>query len=432
MTRKPRALVFAPAFAPVFFSEALVNSKLALAMLNAGWEVNVFTAATRGGDAYAKDWSEPWFRLRELQYAVSPQATPGRLGRALTIVRNAIAVRHPVSGSLWAEAVARQALALHRERPFDVMLSRSTSCFAHLPAMLLRRELRIPWIANWNDPPGHLFPAPYSYPLSSAERFFKNRYLRAAAQMADVNSFPSRELMDYLRVPLGLERGGRSVVLPHVGLGRYGQSTLSRPGRFRISHAGNLSRERDPSSFLRALAGLVQAHPQVQIEFEIIGQMDDSFAPLITELGLDRVVLRTPGLPFLDCLRRLEESDALLLIEAPCAQGIFFPSKLVDYAEAGRPVLALSPEGGVVENLIRTYRFGEFAPVEQDEAIKSALNRLFAASQTQGPTEYDFAAIRDYTAPSRLVTEISAAAGLAATCITAPDDRTAAASNLKR
>lgn len=428
MTRKPRALIFAPAFAPVFFSEALVNSKLALAMLDAGWEVTVFTAATKGGDAYAKDWSEPWLPLRELQYAVSPQAATGRLGRALTIARNATAVRHPVSGSLWAEVAARQALALHRERPFDVMLSRSTSCYAHLPAMLLRRELSIPWIANWNDPPGHRFPEPYRYPLPPVQRFFKDRYLRAAAQLADVNSFPSHQLRDYLSVPLGLERGGRSVVLPHVGLGRYGRPALSQRGHFRISHAGNLSRERDPSHFLRALAWLVHAHPLVQIEFEIIGQMDDSFAPLITELELDTIVLRTPGLPFLDCLRRMEEADALLLIEAPCAQGIFFPSKLVDYAEVGRPVLALSPAGGVVENLIRTYRFGEFAPVEQDEAIKSALNRLFVASQASESPEYDFAAIRDYTAPSRLVTEISAAAGFSASGATTPDDRHVAAS----
>lgn len=428
MTRKPRALIFAPAFAPVFFSEALVNSKLALAMLDAGWDLTIFTVATTGGDAYANDWSEPWHRLRALQFSVSSPAPTGRLGRALTIARNVMAVRHPVSGSLWAETVARQALALHRERPFDIMLSRSTSCCAHLPALLLRRELNIPWIANWNDPPGHRFPAPYSYPLSPVHRFFKDRYLRAAAQMADVNSFPSRQLMDYLAAPLGLKRGGRSVVLPHVGLGRYGRAAVLQPGRFRISHAGNLSRERDPSHFLRALAWLVKAHPLVQIEFEIIGQMDESFAPLISELGLDTVVMRTPGLPFLDCLHRLEEADALLLIEAPCDQGIFFPSKLVDYAEVGRPVLALSPAGGVVEDLIRTYRLGEFAPVGQDDAIRSALDSLFTACQTTEPTKYHFAAIRDYIAPQRLVAELAAVAGFAVGADAARQERDLAAS----
>jgi hypothetical protein len=63
-------------------------------------------------------------------------------------------------------------------------------------------------------------------------------------------------------------------------------------------------------------------------------------------------------------LHRLEEADALLLIEAPCENVMFFPSKIVDYFEVGRPVLALSRKGGVVEALFWTCSFGEFAPVE--------------------------------------------------------------------
>lgn len=410
--RKPRVLMFSPAFAPEFFSEAIVSSKLALAFLDAGWEVAVFTTAQGNGAGYVNDWSPPWLPLKEVRCAPSPGRMTGRLRQVPSMLRNVMTVRHPVSGSLWAERVAREAVILHRQQPFDLMLTRSTSCYAHLPAMLVKREVRIPWVANWNDPPGHLFPAPYHYPMPPLQRLFKDRYLRAAAQLADVNSFPSRELLDYLQEPLGLGAAKNAVVIPHVGLGQHGSVAGSLPGRFRIIHAGNLSRERDPSPFLRALAELVRENPQAGIEFEIIGHMDAEFSPLIEQLGLGGVVIRTPGLPFLECLRRMEQADALLLVEAPCARGIFFPSKLIDYVEVGRPVLALSPAGGVVERLVRDYGFGEFASLDDADAIRTGLNRLLVASRRQGACPYEFAGIRDRVAPGRIVADIAGAAGL--------------------
>lgn len=411
--QKPRVLMFSPAFAPEFFSEAIVSSKLALAFLDAGWEVTVFTTTQGNGAGYVNDWSPPWLPLQEVRRAPSPGHVTGRLRRVLLMLRNVMNVRHPVSGSLWAERVAREAVILHRQQPFDLMLTRSTSCYAHLPAMLVKREVRIPWVANWNDPPGHFFPAPYHYPMPPLQRFFKDRYLRAAAQLADVNSFPSPELMDYLREPLGLGVAKNAVVIPHVGLGRHGPAVRSAPDGFRIIHAGNLSRERDPSPFLRALAGLVRENPQAGIEFEIIGHMDPEFSPLIEQLGLGRVVVRTPGLPFLECLQRMERADALLLVEAPCASGIFFPSKLIDYVEVGRPVLALSPAGGVVDGLVGNYGFGEFASLEDADAIRIGLTRLFDASRRQGASQYEFAGIRDRVSPGRIVADIAGAAGLA-------------------
>jgi glycosyltransferase involved in cell wall biosynthesis len=381
--RPPRVLMFAPAFAPSFFSEALVNSKLALAMLDAGWEVVVF-AAPGGGKVYSSGWGEPWSRLEAVRRDPPDHQRSGLAGNAARLL-GAIRTGHPIGSASWADRAARAALELHREQPFDLALSRSTSCIAHLPAMLFRRRLgdAAPvWIANWNDPPSHRFPPPYCYPVPPLQRLLKDRYLRAAATTADVNTFPSEQLRDYLAEPLGLDTADtpmlrRGLIIPHIGMGwRPGSAAApADPSRFRICHAGNLSRERDPTLLFKAFAKVAKRYPEIRCEIEIIGQLDPAFEAVAAEFGLTGVIRKITGMPFLDCLERLAEADLLVLIEAPCERGVFLPSKLIDYVEVGRPLLALSPSVGAVRDLIECHEFGWFAANDSEDEIEAALER---------------------------------------------------------
>ena len=420
--------MFAPAFAPTFFSEALVNSKLALAMLDAGWEVVVFSAP--GGDnVYASGWSEPWTRLRGIRQELppAPQGVAGIAARAAGAIRSG----HPISGALWAERTSRAAAALHASKPFDLVLSRSTSCVAHLPALLFRailREAAPIWIANWNDPPGHRFPPPYDFPSAPLQRVLMDRYLRAAAAAADVNSFPSKALRDYLAEPLGLEAHRvpplrRGVVVPHIGLGwRPRAAPPADPHRFRVSHAGNLSRERDPTMFFTAFAKFAAGHPEVRCEIEIIGGLDPAAEAGVTRLGLCDCIRVVAGLPYLQCLERLAEADLQLLLEAPCERGIFLPSKLTDYIEVGRPILAVSPRLGVVRELIERHGFGVAAANDSEASIEAALERSFEERRKPNlllARQEAIESMRELVRPDRIVADIRRLAEL----VGSPADR---------
>lgn len=381
LNQRPRVLMFAPAFAPHFFSEALVNSKLALAFIDAGCEVVAF-AAPGGGEVYSSNWNEPWSRLRNVRRDASVEQYGGLVAQ---VARLGAAVRsgHPVGSAYWAQRTAQAAVQQHSERPFELVLSRSTSCIAHLPAMLFRRALRSAapiWIANWNDPPSHLFPPPYRYRLAGPKRYFIDRYLQSAAAVADINTFPSEQLRDYLTEPLQLNAADtpelrRGLVIPHIGMGwtpRY-QLATTDPMRFRICHAGNLSTERDPTLLFRALARVAKRRPEIRFEIEIIGRLDPTFETTAVELGLGGAIRKVDGLPFLDCLNRLSQSDLQVLIEAPCQRGVFLPSKLIDYIEVGQPILALSPRIGAVRDLITRHGFGLFAANDSQTDIEAAL-----------------------------------------------------------
>lgn len=240
MKRRPRVLMFAPAFAPNFFSEALVNSKLALAMLEAGWDVIVFSAKATMDSVYTSGWGAPWESLQDIVYQISPSSATRGLKKLIETGSMLAIGLHPVPGAIWAGKAALAALDLNRDRPFDLIMTRSTSCFAHLPGLIVKRHIRSPWIANWNDPPAHLFPDPYRFSLSPWRRFLFERYLRNAAHKADINTFPSARLMTYMSKPLRLNDPRRMAVVPHIGLGFKGHPPHKKRDVFRISHVGNL------------------------------------------------------------------------------------------------------------------------------------------------------------------------------------------------
>lgn len=407
MKHRQRVLMIAPAFAPNFFSEALVNSKLALAMLNAGWDVTVFSAAASQSYVYTAAWDDPWQPLSEIVHQVAPQAASQNLGKIAKLVQALALGHHPLPGAMWAAKTAEAALNLHQNEPFDLMLTRSTSCIAHLPGLIVKRRTGLPWIANWNDPPGHLFPPPYTYPISRSQRFFTERYLREVANKADVNTFPSERLMTYLTGPLHLIDAGRMAVVPHIGLGWKGRPPREGKDTFRICHSGNLSIERDPLDFLRAFAEVITCYPNIKFELSLIGKMPERILPEVQKLGLSDIVTYTLDLSFRECLQHLEDADALLLIEAPVEEGIFFPSKIVDYCEVGRPILTISPKKGVMRDLNEQHQLGYFAEVGDKKSISETLNRLVSDWLENRISYTGLNELRRQTSPSAVVEHIA-------------------------
>jgi glycosyltransferase involved in cell wall biosynthesis len=255
--------------------------------------------------------------------------------------------------------------------------------------------------------------------LSRWHRFFQDRYLRTAARSADVNTFPSAQLRDYLAAPLGLEdenlpAGRRGLVIPHIGIGyRPNRAHPREPNAFRICHAGNLSAERDPTPLFRALQKLAERNPDLILEFEIIGQINSAFETAAAELGIEKMLRIVPGMPYLACLDRLASADLQVLIEAPCDRGVFLPSKLADYNEVGQPILALSPRHGAVRDLIDQHGFGVFAANDSDEQVEAALAQCLEEHRETGashPRKSALAKMAELIAPARVVEQIRLAA----------------------
>jgi glycosyltransferase involved in cell wall biosynthesis len=381
-------LMFAPGFAPYSFSENIINSKLALAFQGHGWEIDVISRVDEG-PLYDTNWHEPWRPLKGSTHTIE-YPLGSRFSRFIDLLRQGIRMRFPVGGLRWAGRALDRAMELHRKHPYQLVLSRAPNDIGHVPALTFSRKTKLPWIANWNDPPAHLWPPPYESAEGLLHKSAARRLLARVFDQASVVTFPSERLRKHILRSIDGADIHRTQVIPHLGLPDYVASERIPDGCFRICHAGNLSRERDPKTFLEGLARFVErtslTHP---FEIRILGTSDHKLVPFAENHGLTNHLKISDGLNYIDTLAVLEQSDVLAVVEAPCEEGIFLPSKVADYAQVGRPLLAVSPQKGTLADLIRETQAGEFAACDQFEAVAYALQKLYT-SWRAGRLEQDY------------------------------------------
>ncbi len=383
--------MFAPGFAPYAFSENIVTSKLALAMLSRGWELDVVSMVDEG-PAYDCRWREPWLPLRpiahEIRYPIGPPVV-----RHVCRAVDSVVLRYPIAGVRWARQALRKAIHLHRTRPYDVVLSRFPSAIAHLPAMHFAAATGVPWVANWNDPPSHLFPQPYHIRQTLSQRWINTTFLRKAFARATINTFPCPRLARHVQRGLGMQGKTEVAIIPHPTLDGYRPPRAEPGDKFRLCHAGNLAAERNPRPFLQAFKRLSSEKSPDRVRFDLIGVENVAWDRLIGDEELSKNVDHVGRMGYLDSLAHQARASVLVLIEAPCREGIFLPSKLTDYVQLGKPVLSLSPREGTINDLLGECGGGIAVDCNSVDDIYRSLATLYDSWQAGRLNEYCSAAL---------------------------------------
>lgn len=398
-----KALLFAPAFAPYMGSESLTASKLVIALRRSGWDVDVISRG--GADLYSNEWEAPWDELKSCTYSLST-FNPGRIGLLKELLLDSVHFNHLLPGIRWAALAEEFGRKMLSSNSYDVILSRSPPDIGHLPAMILAKEFRIPWIANWNDPPVGSWPAPYDAENGSQfTRLLYGRYFRDVYSHASLNTYPSIELASHIQQHFGVGKIDDVMIIPHCSFSM-SNATRVPSNDFVITHAGKLVGARNTCTLLDGFRKFVDVvNPSMnKIKLQIIGHADSEIKNLADSYGLGRYLNITGPMPFLLAMEKLRSSSVNVLLEAPCEKGIFLPGKLVDYAQAGRPILAISPDVGVARRLLDIHGGGIHANVNSPEDIFRALMTLYSDWQnSQLERNYSNFEILSNFSPSTIV-----------------------------
>jgi len=239
-----RVLMVSPRFAPIADPEAFCGAKMAMALLDAGVDLQVlYDRRYLDLPQVSRDTSAMWKRLETVTTETEP-VSRHLLGGIYSSVRY-------LAYSRWAHVALRRARALHAEKPFDLVYSRSLPMQAHVVGYWCARALGLPWVVNINDPwdirvspvKGEDAPSPVRAALSAY-------WLRKTLRSADLVTFPCERLGRH--TTQGLEPPRPFEVIPHIGL-----TVPAEPdaGVFRVLHAGLLGLRYGRSS-ARLLEGL--------------------------------------------------------------------------------------------------------------------------------------------------------------------------------
>jgi len=343
-----RILCVSPLFVPASTSEAFCSAKMIKALIDCNIDMKVFSFGPNVSRPMPYDESRLWksFNKTLVNYiSVHPCGMHHLLFAAIRYRTN--------TWARWVNAVMKYAVECHKEKPFNIIYSRSLPMIAHITGFWISKKLKLPWIANINDPwDWHLSPFGTSR-MSNIERLFSNYWLKKTFHTSDLLTFPNERLRDY---HLNIVHSCKPIqIIPHIGYAT--EDKCDDQCGFKLVHAGLIGSNkagRSPVGLLAGLKRFLLSHSDARsmTKLILIGPKDQETESIIKGLGMDSYVTSTGIVSFEDSLKYINSATVCLLLEGKFKEGIFLPQKLVDYIVSKKPVLALSPPVGTVADIM--------------------------------------------------------------------------------
>lgn len=378
----PRVLMIAPVFYPYppIWPEGIVNANIALAMKKAGWHIDIIVAGYTGGSSRYPSDAKTWKELIDNVYIVKigKQVKTNTFQRLMNAIRGFMLTGRVLRQLEWGLSVLKVVEKLNTKVSYDLILSRAIPDFAHFAALLVHKQTRIPWIANWNDPtPNHKFPPPYGQGPDSSLTPNLDKWYNIVCDHCTWHTFPSERLRNYICSYLPGKIVSKSSVIPHVALGKFDFKVLPRED-FSLCYAGSVLPPRDVNVFFEGVKRFKKSLSDADsFNVRFIVDKPDLVAKSAKALGIEDVIIIEPAVPYSQMPEILSQSHVLIIIEAPLKEGIFMASKIVDYVQIGRPILSLSPTEGTIADLFSQYGGGIAVECQSPASVVEALRTLF-------------------------------------------------------
>lgn len=379
---------------PLHGAESIVNIKLLTALSRSGeFTIDLISKKVKGESYGSNSLEELGIKLRNLYtIEVDNKFTLSTIvEHFLCLIKCGIVFK----GSHWSVHAIKKAIELCKEYDYDYVLTKNQASV--LVGYFLKKKLGIKWIATWNDPyPSSLYPKVYKDFFNEKDNWAYRKIIKVTRKYVDKVIIPNPRLRDYLLPFYKIEKE-RTVVIPHVVINSDFSNTNtlgSSEMTLRLLHSGNISYPRDPKVLLCGLRMLLEKNPDYRIQLDILGISDASLWKLIASHGLESVVRTIPPVSYIDSLKMLSEYDAAIVVEAVLDEGIFLPTKVSDFMQCNKPICAISPVNGVLNDLYKSGNIGYFADNCSPESVCEMINKLYcdfkhdSIKQSIAPYEY--------------------------------------------
>ena len=257
----------------------------------------------------------------------------------------------------WTLPALTAARDLHRETPFDVVLSTVPYIHDHIVALVLKKEFGMPWIADYRDPiVGNALRIRHGI-SAEVDRFLDARFFHNADLLVAVTDRARQEWVE--RAP---EVASKSEVIwngydPEEVI--QPKPLPERPFRL-MAHFGNFYGGRTPVPALASALRLIERGELDPRSFRIrlVGALDPRFLVSHGDLYEHLIVLGClelqPPVPRPQALEQMMQSDSLLLADnhSTSTRHTTVPAKLFEYIRVGRPVLALTASQSPAEQIL--------------------------------------------------------------------------------
>ena len=404
-----RVLVIAYYFPPMGLSGVQRVAKFVKYLPAYGWQPTVLTVEPGGYFAYDESL------LREVEAAGAEivrtrSLDPTRLfGRAQTVAlpeekrRQWLAALSsflfvPDNKVGWMPFAIRQGHELLERDSFDAILSSAPPYTVHCVSAWLSRQHNVPLVVDFRDDwvgnPRHTYPTPFHrWVHQTLERWVLRRSRHAVTINEPIRRGLIARNLENTRAPdvSVLPQGYDPTDFAHA-------PEVPATERIRFVYTGIFYDAQTPNFFLRALARLLDNHPEAReaLEAVFVGLVPEASQDLARALGIDDCVRYTGYVDHRTAVAYQLSADVLWMTvgRRPGAEGIS-TSKLYEYFGARKPILALVPEGAVADALAE-HGAAWIVPPDDVAAIEDGLYQCWTQWQAEALPEPDEAYVRTF------------------------------------
>lgn len=372
-TAARRLLVIAAYYPPSREVGALRPAAFARHLRELGWDTTVITMrATQTGDGPGDSGD-----------AGTVHATPG-FDTADTL---AIHGRYPGVLAVpdryvsWLPFAVHRALWIARAQRIDAVLSTSPPVTAQCVGLILKKSLRLPWVADLRDP---WRTAPSASTVAGAADAWLERTVLRAADAVTAASDGIGAALERRCGPLvagkldvitnGFEEDEFAAPRPHA----------FKSQGFTIAHVGALAGYRDPRTFLESLRlcldrRILPAGTTVRFVGSSPPRALDSLRAAVEACGLGGVVRIETAVPYSQAVACMLDADLLVVLQTSLEVAVCVPTKAYDYLRSGKHILCVADEASEARRFLGGFEGVFAADPESPEAIAQQLALAYRA-----------------------------------------------------
>ena len=312
-----------------------------------------------------------------------------------------------------------------RKNPVDAIISSGPPHSMHLIAMKLRKQVDVPWIADFRDPWTDIdfyHQLRLTRRADRRHRSLEQAVLKGADRVVVIGEtmagrFGELAGIDPEVVPNGYDEADFTMAQDKTPApGEDGSHTRAEGpsgtspepshksgagpaagDRFTILHVGAMNKDRNHPAFWNVLASLVSRHPEFAraVELRLIGKLDYSVTESIRAAGLEEITRLETYLPH-DRIAGTLRSAALLYLpvnRTPNARMIQ-TGKIFEYMASGRPVVGTGPVDGDAAAILADAGAGKMLDFDDEQGLKEAILGYFTQFRagslpvTKPPVQY--------------------------------------------
>jgi len=263
------------------------------------------------------------------------------------------------------------------EKP-DVIVSTGPPHSAHLIGMGLKKNLNIPWIADFRDPwTGIDFYEQLKLTKWADKKHHKleKQVLSKADKVISIGWHLAKELENL---------GAESVEVITNGYDDsdfQSSKTLPNNNKFVLSHIGSLNKDRNPETLWKTLSEIVEKDKEFakKLEIKLVGKVDLFVLESLKKHHLQNNYVKIDYMPHDKLGEIFSNSQILLLLlnNTPNIEGII-TGKIFEYLAANRSILCIGSSTGDAARIINETGSGKAVDFEDKNGILTFLKEAFS------------------------------------------------------